>query len=78
MMYSQDIKEDSLWLMKGDCLERMKKAERETLINDFKQQRFKYIVSVGTLTTGFDAPHVDVVAVLRATESASLFQQTLS
>ena len=24
MMYTQDIKEDSLWLMKGDCLERMK------------------------------------------------------
>ena len=23
-MYSEDIKEDSLWLMKGDCLERMK------------------------------------------------------
>ena len=24
MMYTQDIKEESLWLMKGDCLERMK------------------------------------------------------
>ena len=24
MMYTQDIKEDNLWLMKGDCLERMK------------------------------------------------------
>lgn len=23
-MYSEDVKEDSLWLMKGDCLERMK------------------------------------------------------
>ena len=23
-MYSEDIKEDNLWLMKGDCLERMK------------------------------------------------------
>lgn len=55
----------------------MGKVERETLINDFKAMRFKYIVSVGTLTTGFDAPHVDVVAVLRATESASLFQQII-
>ena len=55
----------------------MAKVERETLINDFKQQRFKYIVSVGTLTTGFDAPHVDTIAVLRATESASLFQQII-
>ena len=24
MMYTQDIKEDTIWLMKGDCLERMK------------------------------------------------------
>ena len=23
-MYSEDIKEDNFWLMKGDCLERMK------------------------------------------------------
>ena len=23
-MYIEDIKEDNLWLMKGDCLERMK------------------------------------------------------
>ena len=25
-MYSEDIKEDNLWLMKGDCLERMKEV----------------------------------------------------
>lgn len=55
----------------------MTKPEREKLISDFKTQRFKYIVSVGTLTTGFDAPHVDVIATLRATESASLFQQII-
>jgi len=55
----------------------MAKADREKLINDFKAMRFKHLVSVGTLTTGFDAPHVDVVAILRATESASLFQQII-
>ena len=55
----------------------MSKNERETLIDRFKRQQFKYIVSVGTLTTGFDAPHVDVIAILRATESASLFQQII-
>ena len=26
MMYTQDIKEDNLWLMKGDCLELMKEV----------------------------------------------------
>ena len=30
-----------------------------------RRKNLNYIVSVGTLTTGFDAPHVDVVAVLR-------------
>ena len=52
-------------------------ATATQLINDFKAQKFKYIVSVGTLTTGFDSPHVDTIAVLRATESASLFQQII-
>lgn len=55
----------------------MGSVDRKKLIDDFKAQRFKYIVSVSTLTTGFDAPHVDVVAVLRATESPGLFQQII-
>ena len=55
----------------------MKRKEREALISDFKAQRFKYIVSVGTLTTGFDAPHVDLVAILRPTESPGLLQQII-
>jgi len=54
-----------------------KKKEREKIINDFKLMRFKYIVNVDVLTTGFDAPHVDVVAILRSTESAGLFQQII-
>ena len=31
-MYSEDIKEDNLWLMKGDCLERMKEIPDGVLI----------------------------------------------
>lgn len=53
------------------------KSDREKIINDFKHKRFKYLVNVAVLTTGFDAPHVDVVAVLRATESVSLLQQII-
>lgn len=53
------------------------KDDRERLIKDFKANRFKYLVSVGTLTTGFDAPHVSVIAILRATESAGLLQQII-
>lgn len=50
-------------------------AEREAAINAFKARKLKYLVNVSVLTTGFDAPHVDVIAILRPTESASLYQQ---
>ncbi|MCO4785528.1 DEAD/DEAH box helicase [Marinomonas atlantica] len=50
-------------------------TKRDQIIHDFKQQKIKYLVNVSVLTTGFDAPHVDVIALLRPTESVSLFQQ---
>lgn len=50
-------------------------TERDSIINDFKEKKFKYLVNVSVLTTGFDAPHVDVIAILRPTESVSLYQQ---
>lgn len=50
-------------------------AERDAVIVNFKAQQLKYLVNVSVLTTGFDAPHVDVIAILRRTESVSLFQQ---
>ncbi|MBA4502373.1 DEAD/DEAH box helicase [Marinobacterium marinum] len=49
--------------------------ERERLLNDFKAKRLKYLVNVAVLTTGFDAPHVDLIAILRPTASVSLYQQ---
>lgn len=54
-----------------------KNAERKRILAEFKAQRIKYLVNVAVLTTGFDAPHVDVVALLRATESVSLLQQII-
>lgn len=50
-------------------------AERERLIAAFKARELKYLVNVAVLTTGFDAPHVDLIAILRPTESVSLYQQ---
>jgi DNA repair protein RadD len=51
--------------------------ERNEIVEDFKQKKFKYLVNVSVLTTGFDAPHVDVIAILRPTESNSLYQQII-
>jgi DNA repair protein RadD len=58
-------------LVTGD----LPKRQREKIINDIKSQRYKYIVNVAVLTTGFDAPHIDTIALLRATESVGLLQQ---
>lgn len=52
-----------------------KKTERKKSIDDFKAGRYLYLVNVGVLTTGFDAPNVSHIAILRATESVSLLQQ---
>ncbi|MFA0346909.1 DEAD/DEAH box helicase [Vibrio sp. 10N.222.55.C6] len=49
--------------------------ERDQIIRDFKERKIKFLVNVSVLTTGFDAPHVDLIAILRPTESISLYQQ---
>lgn len=51
--------------------------ERAKIIGHYREQRFRYLVSVGTLTTGFDVEHTGTIALLRYTESAALLQQIL-
>lgn len=53
------------------------KKDRTRIIEAFKSRNLKYLVNVSVLTTGFDAPHVDVVAILRKTESVGLLQQII-
>jgi len=52
-------------------------TERDKLIKAFKAKEIKYLVNVSVLTTGFDAPHVDMIAILRPTQSVSLYQQII-
>ncbi|MCG9559159.1 ATP-dependent helicase [Vibrio kanaloae] len=65
------LPEDEASLVIGDT----PTLERDQIINDFKERRIKFLVNVSVLTTGFDAPHVDLIAILRPTESISLYQQ---
>jgi DNA repair protein RadD len=51
------------------------KDERKRILRRFLALEIKYLVNVSVLTTGFDATHVDVVAILRKTESVGLLQQ---
>lgn len=51
------------------------KLEREAIIERFRKMQTRYLVNVDVLTTGFDAPVVDCVAILRATASPGLYAQ---
>lgn len=63
------------------------KAEREETLDRFKdipvkadlfgnlKPNIKYLVNVGVLTTGFDAPAIDCVVLLRPTASPGLYYQ---
>jgi DNA repair protein RadD len=50
-------------------------AERRRLIEDFRAGRIKCLTSVAVLTTGFNAPHVDMIALMRPTLSTGLYIQ---
>lgn len=83
MIFSSTVKhaeEIMTYLPEGDArivLGDTNISERDLIIQDFKNKKFKYLVNVSVLTTGFDAPHVDVIAILRPTESNSLYQQII-
>ena len=49
--------------------------ERATNLELFRSGELRYLVNVNVLTTGFDAPHIDLIGVLRATTSPGLFAQ---
>lgn len=51
------------------------KAERANILRDFKDGRIKALTNANVLTTGFDAPSIDLIAMLRPTMSPSLYVQ---
>jgi DNA repair protein RadD len=51
------------------------KAERNRLLSEFKAGRLRALTNANVLTTGFDYPDIDLIAMLRPTMSASLYVQ---
>lgn len=51
------------------------KDERDAIIAAFKRGEVRALASMGVLTTGFNAPGVDLIALLRPTKSAGLYVQ---
>lgn len=50
-------------------------AQRDRILSDFKAGRLRALTNMGVLTTGFDAPGVDLIAFLRPTKSLALYVQ---
>lgn len=59
----------------GDTDQKHGKGTRDRIIADFKAQKLRFLVSQGVLTTGFNARHVDLVALARPTQSTGLYIQ---
>ena len=62
---------DTVRVITGETLA----IERSQWLSDFKDGHLRWLVNCMVLTTGFDAPCIDALAVLRATTSAVLFAQ---
>ena len=53
------------------------KTERDRIVADFKAGRIRALASMGVLTTGFNAPVVDLLALVRPTQSTGLYIQIM-
>jgi DNA repair protein RadD len=53
------------------------KDERENILNEFKNGKLKAVVNNNVLTVGFDYPAIDLIIVLRPTNSAQLWVQMM-
>lgn len=51
--------------------------ERKQILEDFKAGRIRALTNNAVLTTGFDAPNIDMIALLRPTTSPGLLMQML-
>lgn len=54
---------------------RTPKDERDAIIAAFKRGEIRALASMGVLTTGFNAPALDLIAMLRPTKSGGLYVQ---
>ena len=75
--HAEHIKEKLIELgISTESLHTQSDNDRHVLAERFKYFDFRALVSVGMITTGFDAPNVDLIAMLRPTKSPVLHVQT--
>jgi len=59
------------------CVHSKMETNRDVEIGKFKRGEYRCLVNVDILTTGFDAPDIDLIAMLRPTQSPILHIQSL-
>ena len=69
----ETISKDEVGLVTGETLP----LERASTLDRFKRGQLRWLCNVDVLTTGFDAPCIDCIAIMRATESPALLAQML-
>lgn len=62
---------ESCFFVDGDT----PKPALKTILERFEARQFRYLINCNLLTTGYDAPNIDMVAVIRSTVSKGLFEQ---
>ncbi|WP_067587350.1 DEAD/DEAH box helicase [Endozoicomonas ascidiicola] len=72
-MIYEHIHSESKACIFGDTVSKL----RDLYILQFKEGKIKYLVNVLVLTTGFDAPNITTLAIMRPTASYSLFRQII-
>ena len=75
IQHAQEVLESLPPMMSAMVTGQTKADVRASILKRFKAGELKYLANVDVLTTGFDAPNVDTIALLRHTESVGLLQQ---
>lgn len=52
-----------------------KNKDRIAILEDFETGDLRFLINCDVLTTGYDAPNIDCIALLRATQSCALYMQ---
>ena len=67
----------SLGVASAVCHSRLSNKENDDVINAFKKGKLTCLVNNNKLTTGFDNPKIDLIGILRPTQSVGLWVQIL-
>jgi len=77
MITWDDLKQAKEKIFNQDDLSIEAEAERERILNGFKDGKIKVISNVGVLQVGFDYPELETIVLARPTLSLALYYQMI-